>query len=170
MNAPSAPGGGRLLTTVVFAATAGFAGLLCSLPFLLGPAVAIVGALLSARWRGRLVKLPADVALLPGLGGLVAVLLASPPTIGSELFGGAAVLAFLLWLADDPRAAPGGGRRAASALSLAGAAFALAWAIALLARGSSGNVGLAGVLVVLGLLLVALVLFRGADGPWAETA
>lgn len=170
MNGPPVPVRPRILTTIVFAASAGFAGLLCSLPFLLGPAIGVAGVLVSARWRGRLGKVPADVALVPGLGGVVAVLLASPATIGSELFGGVAVLAFLLWLADDPRAAPGGGRRAATSLSLAGAAFAVAWAIALVARGSSGNVGLAGILVVLGLLLVALVLFRGADTPTPETA
>jgi hypothetical protein len=160
----------RPITTALFAAALGFLGLFSALPLFLGPVLGVTGVALAAFLRRRPSARTGDRALVPALAVLVLLLLASPSSTATALFGGLGSLAFLLWLADDPWGAPGGGRRAVTVLAFAGLSFGLAWGIDLAFVGATGNVGAAGLLAVVALLVLAVVLLWGAERPAPETA
>lgn len=155
MSAPGSPPPSRprIGTTVVLAGSLAFVGLLSGLPFGTGAALGVIGAALSYRWRAEEHRRLSGLELAPCLGALCVLLLASPAGAGTELFGGLAVLAFLLWLADDPRVTTGAIRRAAAPLGVVGLVFAFAWVVPVAFAGSTENVGLAGLLAAAGLLI-----------------
>ncbi len=162
--------GAPRLTTVLFAGIMVLFGLVSGLPALLGPIVVLGGVGVSAYLRPRLGPRRSSLEVVPALLALSVVGLGATPGRSTELFAGLSALAFLLWLADDPRKEPGGGRRAAPALGLAALAFALAWGITLPFPPGTIDVGLAGGLIAAALVLVAVVLVRWVLGPRAETA
>lgn len=166
---PEPPRGGGCLTLGIFGLVLAVLGLLSGLPWLLGPVIGVAGVLLSSRLRAS-TRLRSELALLPGLAAMATLLFASPIAPSTELFGGLASLAFLLWLADDPARAPGGGRRAVPTLGLAGLAFGLAWSITLPFGPAAPDIGLASGLLVAALVLVGLALWRASVTPWAATA
>ena len=149
-----------------------------------GPAGAILGAALVV--FGLTTDLPWIVAFLLAASGIVAALVlrartsgarsdaaigivllvigvlaaAAPPVPLSGLLGGATVLAFLAWLADEPGRVRGAVRRGLAAVGLTGVAFALAWASAFLLPSTPTPVGVAAGLIVLAIFLAALLLGR----------
>jgi hypothetical protein len=165
---PPAAGGGYA-TTVLLVAVAAFLGLLGGLPYFLGPAVGVLGGVGSAVLRRRRGRHGGAVVLLPVLGAIAVLVVTAPPGPGSELFAGLTALALLLWLADDPARAAGGGRRAVPTLAPAALAVGLAWAITLGLAGASADVGLAGALLATGLVLLAF-LFANLARPGARAA
>jgi hypothetical protein len=161
--------GGSVATTVLLAAVAGFLGLLGGLPLFLGPAVAVAGVVGSAVLRRRRRRYGGAVILLPAVVAVAVLVTTAPPDPGSELFAGLTSLALLLWLADDPSRAAGGGRRAVPTLAPAALAVGLAWAITLGLAGTSEDVGLAGSLLATGLVLLAF-LFANLGRPAGRAA
>lgn len=161
MNAPAPPPGpgGLRLSTAVFGIAMLLLGLVTGVVPLLGPVTAVAGVAGSAYLRPRLTKDRAVLALVPALAALGLLLLLAPVAPSSELFGGLAAVALLLWLADDPSQAPGGGRRALPLLSVGGLAFALAWTLTLSFPVSTRNLELAATLATVALVLVGVVLF-----------
>lgn len=170
LASPAAAGSRRPATTALLAGALGLVGLLSGFPFLLGAAIGLAGAFASAYVRRRPRPPFPGAAPVPALAALVVLLLYSAPVPSTELFGGLAALAVLLWLADDPHAAPGGGRRAATSIGFAAFAFALAWGFLLALAPLGGNVGVAAVLTAVALLVVTVVLARTVAPPQGETA
>jgi len=142
----------------------GFA-LLGTLPLVGGILVALGGVAAAAGlrmsgWRGAHAYAP--IAPLVSLGILA---VAAAPTAIPALYGGAAALAYLLWLSEDPDRLAGGPGRAAGRLLVPGIGLALAWTSSFLLPGGVATVGIAaaflgGVLVLVALLLRAPVLLE----------
>ncbi len=170
--------GGGLATTIVLGASAAVFGLLGGLPDFAGPIVGVVGVGVATFWRAHDRRRPAALALLPAVLAVAVLALTSPAYPSTELFGGLTGLALLLWIADDPARARGGGRRAAPAIGLIALAVGLTWTIALVAPGQAPEVGvagglLAGAFVVLAWLVArpqAVLLPGGAPRPPARNA
>jgi len=150
--------GGGVATAALFGATMVFLGLLGGLPVFLGPAVGAVGVGASAYWRTRPAWRQRSVPFVPAALALAVLSATSPALPSTVLFAGLASLAMLLWIADDPERPAGGGRRAAPVLGPATLGVGLAWAVTLGLAGRGTNVGLAGGLVVVALVLLAFLL------------
>lgn len=148
----------------------GLLGLLSNLPFLLGPVVGVVGVVLAHGLRRTPTMRVPELALVPALGALAVLVFASPAEIASGLVAGLAALAFLLWLADDPRRAPGGGRRAVAIIGLSAVGFGLVWGITLLVPPGAQDIGVAGALAAGALLLIVPVLVLPGAREAPETA
>lgn len=157
--------GGSVATFSVLVLVVGAFGLLGDLPYLVGPLVGIGGVAVSAAWRRYRPTTSVTVAPLPALVALGALAASSPAVPSAELFGGVAALALLLWLADDPSRPAGGGRRAVVALASCALGVGVAWSLALILPRPSGEVGIAGGLLALALLLLAWLLARETAGP-----
>ncbi len=155
--------GGGFATTALFAFSAGLFGLVGGLPDYAGPAIGVGGVVVSSVWRlrrGSRAGLRTALSVAPALVALAVLALTSPPVDAAELFGGLAGLAFLLWLADDPARASGGGRRAAPTIALASLAVGLAWAISLSLPASAPEIGVAAGLLAAAFVLLAILLGR----------
>ena len=159
MSAPpgSPDRGGGLATTVLLGSVACFFGFLGGLPLPFGPVLGALGAAGSAAWRtygpGRSTTAP----LVPALVVLVVLTVTSPAGPATELFAGLTGLALLLWVADDPARPSGGGRRAASMIAPAALGVGMAWAITLAWAGRPQEVGVAGGLLAIALVLLAFL-------------
>lgn len=172
MNEPSSTPArsGLRLSTVVFALAMVLLGLLTGVAPLLGPVAAVAGVAASAYLRPRLPKDRTVLALAPALFALGLLVLIAPVAPSSELFGGLAALTFLLWLADDPSQAPGGGRRALPLLAVGGLSFALAWSLTLSVTVTAENLEVAAALAAAALVLVGVVLYQLVGPGTTETA
>lgn len=165
MSAPgSGPGrGGSGLTFGVAAVAVAVFGLVGGLPDLIGPALGVAGLAVASWWRRR----PATGATfgpLPAVVALAVLAATSPAAPSTELFGGLAAVALLLWLADDPSRPAGGGRRAGFAVATCALAVGIAWSVALVLPRPSGAIGIAGGMLAALLLLVAYLLARATEG------
>jgi hypothetical protein len=154
---PPGPRGGGVATAALLGVALGFLGLLADVPFYLGPAVAAVGVVASTVWRVRRPTPGGSWALVPALAALAALCASAPAAPPTELFGGISGLAFLLWVADDPGRATGGGQRAVPMLAPAALGVGLAWVIALALTGETANIGLTGSLLVVALVALAVL-------------
>ncbi len=166
--APSFPISG---SAVLLAALLAFLGLLGGLPLFLGPVLAVVGVAVASLLRGR--RRPAGpswVEPVPVLLVLATLAFSAPVAASTELAAGAGSLALLLWLADDPARRVGVGRRAVPIVALAALAFALGWALTLAVPATAAEIGLAGGLLAVALVVVTFVLLRASDALRAETA
>lgn len=147
-------------SSALLAITAGFLGYLAPGPYSLAPALlvglVVVGAGLRSS-RRRELQAAAPVAPLVGLG-LGA--LASPLGLVPELLAGAAALAYLVWLADDPGRPRGGVARARLTLALPALALGICWSSALLLPSSSASLGVAAALLGGSLAALAFLLSR----------
>jgi len=155
--------GGGFATTALFAFAAGLFGLVGGLPGFAGPAVGIGGVVVSSVWRGQRATRGGwrtAFSVAPALLAIAVLALTAPPVDAAELFGGLTGLSFLLWLADDPARASGGGRRAAPTIALAALAVGLAWAISLSLPTGSAEIGVAAGLLTAAILLLAILLGR----------
>lgn len=155
------PLGGRGVTFAVAAIAMAVFGLVGGLPALLGPIVGVVGLAASDLWRRR-PPTGATFGPLPVLLGLSAIAVSSPAVPSTELFGGFATVAVLLWLADDPGRPAGGGRRAVLALGSCALAVVVAGAVVLGTHVPHREVGVAGGVLAFVLLLLSYLLVREA--------
>jgi hypothetical protein len=167
MNAPApiSGRGGGLLTVALFGATLGVLGLLSGLPYYLGPAVAAGGVIASVLARRRRPSRTAVGTLVPALLAVTVLAAAAPVGAATELFAGLSGLAFLLWLADDPTRPVGGGRRAAPTIGPVALGVGLVWVIDLGVSGRAEEVGLAGALIAIGLIVLGLLIVSVSRRP-----
>lgn len=163
---PSAfdPPGGGVATFVLAAVALTLFGLVGGLPYFLGPVVGGVGLAAAAVAR-RGSGVGPTFGPLPVLLALGALAVSSPSVPSTELFGGFATVAVLLWLADDPGRPAGGGRRAVVALGSGALAVVIAGTFALVVHVPHAEVGVAGGILAFVLLLVAYLLVREAGPP-----
>ncbi len=170
MSAPPAPTPRLTASTVLLAALLSLLGLLGGIPLFVGPIVAVVGVVLSGTLRGRAGRTTPGVELVPALTALAILTFAAPVAASTELVAGASSLGLLLWLADDPARRPGTALRAIPTIALAALAFGLGWSLTLAVSIPSADVGLAGALIAVALVVVAVVLLRASEAIGAETA
>jgi hypothetical protein len=124
-----------------------------------GILVALVGVALSATVRlvaGGRMRAVAPVPVLVALGVLTATVPLGPIP---EILAGAAGVAFLAWLADDPARPAGGVLRGALGWGLPGLAVGLAWVSSFLLPPTAAPVGVAGALLAATIVALTL-LFR----------
>ncbi|MGD0250141.1 MAG: hypothetical protein ABSB97_04560 [Thermoplasmata archaeon] len=138
----------------------GFLGYLTALPHDLGVVVAVVGVGVGIgmrEFRSFWARSLAPVPLLLAFGfGVVA----SPLGVVPELGAGAAGLAFLIWLADDPGRSPGGVERARTTILVPALALGIAWSSALLLPSGSYPLGVAAGLLVFAVAALAYLVSR----------
>ncbi len=99
-------------------------------------------------------------AAAPALAALAAAALGAVATPATELLGGVAGVALLLWLVDDPDRPPGGLRRGAMIVLVPLFAVAIAWSAGSLLPPGAVPFGVAGGLLALVLVALAFVLGR----------
>ncbi len=158
----AAPDRSRAPALLLGAAAAGL-GLLAGWPFFLGAVVAVAGVAGSILWRRRAPASHRAAGVLPALVGLGAPAVTAPAGPAPELFAGLAALALLLWLAADPTRPRAGGRRAAPVIAACAAAVGIAFAVALAFPRIGSAVGVAGGLLAVVILVLALLLEHEAS-------
>jgi hypothetical protein len=142
-----------LLATVLV----GFA-LLGSLAITASVAVAVVAVALGAAARLARPMWVHALAPVPPLAGLAVLAIVAVPTGVTALYGGLAVLAFLLWVADDPDRLPGGASRGLARLLVPALGLGIAWASAFLLPGGVAPLGAGVALLVIVVVAAALLL------------
>jgi hypothetical protein len=160
MTRPGAGGaGGRrgLATTALLAGTAVVFALSTDLPWYFAVTLALAGVGGSVALRRADDLAMVEFAAAPALVAVGGIALAAPATPAAALLGGGCALAVLLWLSDDPARTAGGVRRAVPTVLVAGLAFVVAWGSALILPETSGELGLAGGLLALSLVLIAVI-------------
>jgi len=163
-GAPGPAGNEGLLGSLLLGLAAVTLGLVGSLPFALGALVGAVGvgvsvafrSVASPRWRAWTV-VPAMLAIS------VEVLLA-PAIPAAELVAGATGVAFLFWMADDPRRSRGTARRGLMPIAVVAVAVGFSLGIVLVLPRFPSEVGIAGGLLALAMVLVAVLLARTRFG------
>jgi hypothetical protein len=150
---------GALGVAVLVGSLAGFA-LLTDLPWILALAIAASGAggSVALRQWGGLRAI--DLSAAPALVAIAALALGSPPTPLPSLAAGIVAVAVLVWLADDPRRAPGSLRRATPTVLAVTFALGIVWGCTLLLARTTADVGVAGALLAISLFLIVVVLGR----------
>jgi hypothetical protein len=146
--------------TALLLVIGGFLGYVDHLPNDLGVIVVVVGTGLSAGLRSTPWALARAVAPVPVLAALGFGAVASPLGVVPELAAGAAGLAFLVWLADDPARAPGGVGRASLTVLVPALALGIAWSSALLLPSGSEPIGVAAGLLVFAVVALAVLASR----------
>jgi hypothetical protein len=150
---------GMPLGALLVAALALFA-LGTTFPWYLGVALAVGGVAIATWIRVRFVGGARELAVVAILAVLVALASRAAATSGPILLGGFASLVLLLWIADDPREAPGGVRRAAPSVLVAGFVVAIAWGSALVLPSRNAVVGIAAGLFVFAVVVLAIFFGR----------
>ncbi len=168
--APPAPALRTSGSALLLAALLAVLGLLGGFPLLLGPVLAVVGVGVASLLRRRRPAGPSWVEPVPALLVLATLAFSAPVATSTELAAGASSLALLLWLADDPARRVGVGRRAVPIVALAGLAFALGWTLTLVVSAPTAEIGLAGGLLAVALVVVTVVLLRASGALRGETA
>ena len=148
------------ITSALLGAALVVFSLTTDLPWYVAFSLAGTGIVVAVLLRTRSGGLRSDSAALIVL--LVIGILAggAAPTRLAGAAGGLTVLAFLLWLADEPGLVRGAVRRAMPAVGLAALAFGIAWMSAFLIPSTPEPIGIAGGLLVLVIFLAAVLLGR----------
>ena len=157
---PSDEHGGGVASAALFGFAIVLFGLVGGLPLVVGPAVGAGGVIASSLWRRPPRGTDRAIPLLPAIAAIAVLAATSPATSSAELFGGASALAFLVWLADDPARPRGGGRRAGPVVLLVALTVGLSWAITLAVPGRGPQIALAGALLAVAFVLLAILLSR----------
>lgn len=131
-----------------------------SIPWYLDLAIAVGVVAVATGVRARAPEPYRSFAVAPVLVALVLLAAVSVADPIPELFGAAASLGVLLWLTADPRESPGGVGRAGTSLLLVVFVVVIAWASAVALPSRNSVVGLAGGLLVLSLVVLAVFLGR----------
>lgn len=143
--------------SVLLLLAAGFLGYLSGLPGALGVLLVAVPAAAGIVLRSNIDSPIAGYAPVPALGGLVVGTFLAPLGLVPELAAGAAGLAFLLWLAEDPSRPSGGGVRARRTILVPALTLAIGWSTALLLPSNSASLGVAAALLAGALLALAFL-------------
>jgi hypothetical protein len=163
---PTEPTNTGLLGTVVFGASAATLGALEGLPFALGAVIAGLGVAGSVAWRESSRPRGTAWTVLPALLALSVDLVLARSTPTTELLAGATGVAFLFWVADDPSRPDGGSRRASIPAALVAVAIGFSLVIVLVLPQQTSDVGVAGGLLAVALVLLAVLLTRSRlHGP-----
>ena len=150
----------RPASFVLLLGSALFLGYLCGLPVDLGIVVAAVAVGMAVGLRADRSPRVAGYAPVPALVGLAFDAVVAPVGLGTELVAGAVGLAFLGWLADDPSRPVGGPVRALPTIALPALALGIAWSSALFLPPGAVPLGVAGGLLALTIVAVALLAGR----------
>jgi len=137
--------------------SAAFLGYLSGFPGGFGLLLALTGVAVALVLRMSPSREVAAYAPVPVLAVLALEAATAPVGFGTELLAGLAGLSFLAWLADDPARPAGGALRALPTLSLPALALGIAWSSALFLPPGAVPLGVAGGLLALTLIAVALL-------------
>ncbi|MGP8077257.1 MAG: hypothetical protein ACLQD8_05295 [Thermoplasmata archaeon] len=148
------------LPGVLLAVTVEMFGLTTTLPWAVALVVGGAGIAAAIAVRTRSAGRRTDTAALLVLLVLGVLALTAPDTPLTGIAAGLVVLAFLLWLADEPGRVSGGARRALPAVGVTALAFGIAWVGAFLLPAARVPIGVVGGLLVAVILLAALLLGR----------
>ena len=163
MTAGPSPGGRSRFRPASFLLLLGialFLGYLDGLPLGVGIAVAAVAVGIAAGLRADPSPRISGYAPVPAVVGIALEAVVAPVGLGTEIVAGAAGLALLLWLADDPDRPVGGPVRALPAIALPALALGIAWSSALFLPSGALPLGVAGGLLALTIIAVALLAGR----------
>ncbi len=149
-----------LATNALVGLVGGFLGYLTGLPDLAGVGVVLAGVGVAAALRSQRSPRPRAAAPVPLLLALAFAALACPLGLVPELAAGAAGLAFLVWLADDPARFPGGVGRARTTLLVPALALGIAWASSLILPATAAPLGVAAGVLVVALAALAYLFAR----------
>lgn len=148
------------ITSGLLGAAILFFALTTDFPWYTAFAVAGTGVVAAVVLRSRSGASRSDPAALIVLLAIGVLAGGAAPTRLAGAAGGLTMLAFLLWLADEPGRVHGAVRRALPAVGLAALAFGIAWVSAFLLPSTPEPIGLAGGLLVLVIFLAAVLLGR----------
>jgi len=157
---PPVDHGGGWATAAIFGFSACVLGLLGGLPIGVGPAIGAAGVIASTVWRADRPRRRGALPLAPALVAVLVLSVTAAPAPSTLLFAGLTGLSFLLWVADDPTRPSAGGRRAMPTIAVVALGVALAWSITLALPGRTSDVALAGALLAVALVVLALLLAR----------
>jgi hypothetical protein len=150
----------RPVSLALLLVSASFLGYLSGFPggfgVLLAAGAVLLAALLRLVPEGNL----ASYAAVPALAGIALEAIAAPVGLGTELVAGLSALALLVWLADDPARPVGGFLRALPTVALPALALGIAWSSALFLPSGAVPLGVAGGLLALTVVAVALLAGR----------
>ncbi len=150
----------RPVSLVVLVVPAALLGYLSGFPGGDGVVVATAAVALAAALRATPHPDLEGYAPIPALVGVALEAATAPVGLGTELVAGAAALAFLFWLADVPDRPVGGPVRALPTIALPALALAIAWSSALFLPSGAVPLGVAGGLLALTIVGVALLVGR----------
>jgi hypothetical protein len=154
------PGGGGLVGTLVLGVVAVTLGLLCDLPFPLGPILGALGVAASAALRALAPPEWSPWTVVPAMLAASVEVLAAPYSPATLLLSGGCGLAFLYWIADDAARPAGNGRRGLVPVSIVAGVLGLAMSLVLVLPRGTSDIGVAGGLLALALALLAILLAR----------
>jgi hypothetical protein len=148
------------LSSALLGAAIVFFSLTTDLPWYAAFTIAGTGVVAAVVLRARSAGTRSDPAALIVLLSIGVLAGGAAPTRLAGAAGGLTILAFLLWLADEPGRVEGAVRRALPAVGLAGLAFGISWMSAFLLPSTPQPIGIAGGLLVLVIFLAAVLLGR----------
>ena len=148
------------LSAGILAAGIELFGLVTSWPWAVAVVVGGVGAAAAIAVRARSEGRQGNLATAIFLVVLGVLAFGAPDTEAAGLGGGIAVLALLLWLADEPGRVTGGMGRALPTIGLVALAFGVAWFSAFLLPTTRTPTGVVAGLLVVVILLAAILLAR----------
>lgn len=161
---PRGRGGSPFTLALFVAATTAF-GFVGGLADLVGPVIGAAGVVATAILRRRYPDTGPALMLLPALAALGVLAVTAAPVPSTELLGGVASLTLLLWTADDPARPAGGGRRAVPALAACAASVGIVFGLSLALPSLPPGIGIAGGLLALVILVLAVLLERISLAP-----
>lgn len=159
-SAPGVSASDGLLGSFVFGLAAVALGLVGSLPFALGALMGAVGAGASVALRRWASPPWRSWSVVPAMLAVSVEVIVAPAVPLAELLAGATGVAFLFWMADDPHGSPGAGRRGSTPIAVVAVAVGFSMAIVLVLPRLPSEVGIAGGLLALAMVLVAILLAR----------
>lgn len=157
---PARSGPDALLGSIVLGAAAVALGLAGGLPSGLGAVIGAVGVTTSAICRSMASARWKTLPLVPAILAISVEVILATPVPATELLAGATGVAFLFWVAEDPHRPVGGGRRGVTPIALVALAVGFSLAIVLVLPRGPSDVAIAGGLLALAMVLVAILLAR----------
>jgi len=157
---PEAAGGGGLLGTLIFGLAAVLLGLVGGLPFALGALIGAVGVGASVALRTVASRPWRPWTVVPAMLAVSVEVVLAPAVPAAELVAGATGIAFLFWMADDPHGSRGGAERGLIPIAVVAVAVGFSLGIVLVLPRFPSEVGIAGGLLALAMVLVAILLAR----------
>jgi len=158
--ASDAAGGGGLLGTLVLGLAAVVLGLVGGLPFALGALIGVVGVGASVAFRTVASRPWRAWTVVPAMLAVSVEVVLAPAVPAAELVAGATGIAFLFWMADDPHGSRGRAERGLIPIAVVAVAVGFSLGIVLALPRFPSEVGIAGGLLALAMVLVAILLAR----------
>lgn len=162
MSAGTPPGSGSesLLGSLVLGVAAVALGLAGGLPLALGAVLGAIGVGVSAACRGMAPPRWSTWTLVPAMLAVSIEAVFATAIPSTEVLAGVTGVAFLFWMAQDPHRPRGGGRRGVTPIAIVALAVGFSLSIVLVLPRGPSEVGIAGGLLALAIVLVAVLLAR----------